>query len=180
MDNLKAIASPFREPWDVNFFQPGITGQASYREIVMKETLKEVVAQVVNNPNSTVDLAFEYKRGHDLSGMTSFEFDKELAFQLESNNPRKQTFHSYSGQLTIEQHRALLTIMQNSSFFDISSSTRNIGDDEIPITIEVSIGDVSHQLEIWQRDAKNNKNYVQFDSALSLLLMELSDGNIKH
>jgi hypothetical protein len=54
-----------------------------------------------------------------------------------------------------------------------------MGDDEIPITIDVSYDELSHGLEIWQVDAGVNASYGEFETALHKMLLKLSEGNIK-
>jgi hypothetical protein len=72
-----------------------------------------------------------------------------------------------------------LTSYPNFQSCTCKLNLRIMGDDEIPITIDVSYDELSHGLEIWQVDAGVNASYGEFETALHKMLLKLSEGNIK-
>ena len=144
----------------------------------MKEKLKEIVAKAVNNLGSYPDLTLVYQRGHDLSGITRFEMREDCAFTLTTNNPRRQSSAFFEGELEVGQRHAILTAIEETRILDIPSSTRNIGDDELPVVVELGYEDLRYRLLIWAKDALGNAEFHRFERTLWPLLGQLSDGKV--
>ena len=139
----------------------------------MSESLQEIVARLALDPANARGFTFIYQRGHDLSGITRLTVSDGTAFTLNANNPRKQRSLVFSGNLGARQSKALLTAIVANNLLEVPSSTRNIGDDEIPFVIELSFNEHKHRLSIWEDDAKLNRSFQQFANALGSLLLEL-------
>ena len=144
----------------------------------MKEKLKEIVAKAIRNPGAYSDLAFVYQRGHDLSGITRFEARAGGAFTLKSDNPRRQRHSFFEGELAVDQRNAILTAIEENHLLDVPSSTRNIGDDELPVIVELNYDDSLHRLFIWADDAHKNVGFHRFEKTLWDLLKQLSNGEV--
>lgn len=144
----------------------------------MKEKLREIVAKAAAAPGSYGDLGLLYQRGHELSGMTRFEMGEGGAFKLAADRPRRQFKMSREGNLTAAQRMSILSAMDEAKLLDVPSSTRNIGDDEVPVIFEVSYDDLRHRILIWAKDAVNIADLQRFEAALWSVLRELSDGEV--
>jgi len=142
----------------------------------MKEELREVIAKAVSNPRSYLDLTLVYDKGHELSGTTHFEMRAGGDFSLRSVNPRTQRTISIEGKLEDDQRDALLAAIDQSGLIDVPSSTRNIGDDEPPISVTLSYDNLVQRLLIWDGDARTNPEFQRFESVLRSLLGQLSGG----
>ena len=139
----------------------------------MSESLQEIVARLALDPVNARGLTFVYQRGHDLSGIARLAVSDGTAFTLNANNPRKQRTLIFSGNLGARQSKALLTAIVANNLLEVPSSTRNIGDDEVPFVVELSFNEHKHRLAIWEDDAKLNRSFQQFADALGSLLLEL-------
>ena len=144
----------------------------------MKEKLIEIIAKAAADPTAYPDLTLLYQRGHEMSGITRFEMRSGGAYELSSNNPRRQTSSHFEGVLNIDQRRALLSAVVEAHLLDIPSSTRNIADDELPLDVELSFDNLRHQITLWAWDARENAGFRSFEAALWTLLSQLSHGEI--
>jgi hypothetical protein len=144
----------------------------------MTEKLEEIVASAARNPASYPDLTLLYQRGHDLSGVTRFELRADGAFTLNSNNPRRHSQVSFAGDLEANQREAILAGIEETRLFGVPSSTRAIGDDEIPIVVELSNGDLRHRWLIWAGDALKNADFQRFEKLVWNTLRQISHGEI--
>jgi hypothetical protein len=97
-------------------------------------------------------------------------------FSLRSVNPRTQRTMSIEGKLEDDQRDALLAAIDQSGLIDVPSSTRNIGDDEPPISVTLSYDNLVQRLLIWDGDARTNPEFQRFESVLRSLLGQLSGG----
>ena len=139
----------------------------------MNEILREVIAKLANDPSDPIGLALVYQRGHDLSGIIRFEMLNSVTFKLNANNPRKQSSLVFEGKLAARQRKTLFNAIEESELLTIPSSTRNIGDDELPLIVELSYNDHDHRLLIWEGDAKQSSSFQHFEKALGSLVLEL-------
>jgi hypothetical protein len=144
----------------------------------MKEKLAEIVAKAARDPTSYRDLALVYQRGHDLSGITRFEMHADGVFTLSTNNPRQQTAGSFNGQLEPDQRAAILTVIDEAGLLDVPSSSRPIGDDELPIIVELSYDHMRHQLMIWANDVSHSAGFQRFEQTLWPILKGIAGDKI--
>lgn len=139
------------------------------------EVLREVVAKALRDPAAHRDLTLTYQRGHELSGITRFELRADGRYTLTTEDRRRQRVVS-PGQLDSEQRDAILAAIEESGLLDVPSSTRNIGDDEQPILVDLRYDDAEHRLRIWAGDASANPGFHRFETILRGVLRDLSDG----
>lgn len=144
----------------------------------MREKLREVLAKAVQDSSLYRDLGFSYQRGHELSGITHFELHPEGTFTLTANHPKRQTSHSFQGELSDRQRHQLIATILETQLLDVPSSSRNIGDDELPVQVTISYDDLAHQILIWAEDGQQNADFHHFEIALWHLFKELSEGAI--
>lgn len=124
-------------------------------------------------------LVFQYQRGHEMSGIVSFRVDKDGGYEL-SRTARKSTGPlTFSGKLEAAQSQALYGALARASILEIPRSTRPIGDDEQPITLRLTDGQVTFDLTIWAKDAAENAHVTDFTSTLYPLIDQLSQGQIQ-
>ena len=142
---------------------------------VSREVLREVVAKAVRDPAAHRDLTLTYQRGHELSGITRFELRADGRYTLTTEDRRRQRTAS-EGELDPEQRDAILAAIEESGLLDVPSSTRNIGDDEQPIIVELRYDDSEHRLRIWAGDARANPGFHRFETILLGVLRNLPDG----
>jgi hypothetical protein len=138
--------------------------------------LREVIAKAARQPGSYGDLTLIYERGHELSGRTRFEARAGGEFTLRAENPRSQRTTAVEGKLDATQTARLFAAVEASRLLEIPPSTRNIGDDEQPIAVEIRYDDMEHRLSIWAGDAAANRDFQQFESSLLELIREVSGG----
>jgi hypothetical protein len=139
--------------------------------------LRDALERALADP-ADADVHLSYSRGHALSGVTRFELDGNGRYELDSDETMGRQAVARSGILADEERTALLREMLDHDLLATPSSTRNLGDDEIPVLITLSSGPHSHELRIWDRDAKENPEFHAFESALLALARKLSDGAI--
>ena len=78
----------------------------------------------------------------------------------------------------MEQHRALLTALLETNLLEEPSSTRNIGDDELPVELDLSYDDLRYQIVIWAGDALHISDFHRFERILWTLLRQLSNNQV--
>jgi hypothetical protein len=143
-----------------------------------REALREVVAKAARDPAAHGDLTLTYQRGHELSGTTRFELraDGRYALTREDRRGRRETS---SGELDAEHRDVLLAAIEESGLLDVPSSSRNIGDDEEPILVELRYDAAEHRLRIWAGDARANPGFNRFETILHGVLRGLSDAEAR-
>lgn len=144
----------------------------------MKEKLKEIISKAGIDPSASPGFTLVYQRGHDLSGITRFEMQEDGNFTLKSENPSQQSSTFLEGKLEKRQLNAILTAIKETNLLDVPSSIRNIADDELPVVVELSHGNLSHRLLIWADDALENPEFHNFEMTLWGMFKQLSDGKI--
>jgi hypothetical protein len=140
--------------------------------------LGEELAKRLASGDEAPAARLEYARGHELSGTTSFTLAEDGRYELESNQTVGREPVRYEGVLDPEQRRSLFESVERNHVLAVPSSSRNIGDDEIPIDLTIEFGDTVHRLEIWDNDAAANTDFRRFERDLLALVGELSDGRI--
>jgi hypothetical protein len=144
----------------------------------MKAKLAEIIAKATRDPTAYRDLTLVYQRGHDLSGITRFELRADGAFTLSTNNPRRQTAGSFDGQLEPDQRDAIIGAIEQTGLLSVPSSSRPIGDGELPIIVDLSYDDLRHRLMIWASDAANNAGFQHFEQVLWPILRGIAGDKI--
>ena len=141
----------------------------------MTGKLRELLNRNVATPGLYPELEFDYTNGHDLSGVTHFRVDGAGRYQLSSNVTKGRQALSWKGVLGSSDRDALFATLEKH-FLDVPSSTRNIGDDEVPILVTLRLGDLSHSLKIWHGDAVRNGDFHALETQLVALATRLSGG----
>jgi hypothetical protein len=141
--------------------------------------LAEVVAKAARDASAYPDLTFRYTRGHELSGITRFELQPGGPFVLRSTEARTQRTVTFEGELQASQRAELLRAADASRLLEVQSSSRRIGDDEVPVLVELRYGDAAVELKIWAGDAASNESFHAFEHSLWALLEDLSQGVIQ-
>ena len=143
-----------------------------------KEKLKEIVAKAMTDPALYRDLMLVYERGHEMSGITRFVMQGGGDYTLASNNPRRQSSFSTASRLDEDQRQSLLSAILETSLLDVLTSTRNIGDDEIPTEVDLDYDDLHFQIVIWAGDALENPDFHRFERVLWTLMRRLSNDQV--
>lgn len=120
----------------------------------------------------------EYARGHELSGTTSFSLEEDGHYELVSNQTAGREQVQYEGLLDAARRRALFESLERHHTLGVPSSSRPIGDDELPIELTVEFGGSTHTIRIWDGDAAANEDFRGFERDLLALARELSGGSI--
>jgi hypothetical protein len=143
-----------------------------------KELLREVVAKAARDPAAHPDLTLTYQRGHELSGMTRFGLRADGHYTLTSDDPRRQHGVALEGELEPAQRDTILTAIDEARLLDVPSSSRNIGDDEQPIVVELRHDGAEHRLVIWAGDARSDPGFAHFETVLRGVMRQISDGEV--
>ena len=141
------------------------------------EQLRELLGKAAQEPTSVLDLMLSYHRGHELSGIIDFSLRSDGAYTLRSSERGGLNPRTVAGRLDRERVVAIWSAADKTRLLDVPSSTRAIGDDEVPITVELEHGALSHRLEIWTRDAREHPDFRRFEASLRALLQGLSPGS---
>lgn len=142
------------------------------------EKLSEIVAKAASNPEAYPDLEIVYERGHELSGTIHFSARASGAYSLASNVTMGRKPGTWSGQLSPPQRQTLLDLMVKHGIVGLASSTRNIGDDEEPVSLTVRQGGMTHTTTLWHDDAARSRQFHPFEDQVLALLKQLSGGAI--
>jgi hypothetical protein len=143
----------------------------------MNGNMRDIVANAIQHPGDAAALELDYVRGHDLSGMTRFHVDGAGAYTLSSSVTRDEQEHSWSGTLDAADRDALLRAIRDTKLLDVKSSTRNLADDEEPITVTLRHEQVVHEVEVWHDDA-GPSGFAGFEAHVVGLVKKLSGGQI--
>ena len=141
--------------------------------------LEEAVRKAGDDASAVSSLHFEFHRGHEMSGITTFTVEADGSFSLARTAYKAYDAVSVDGMLSAEQIQTLYGAVSRVNVLDIESSTRAIGDDEQPISLEIGDGQSSHKLVIWAKDARENAQFSAFSTTVYALFDTLSDGAIK-
>jgi len=122
-------------------------------------------------------ISLSYQWGHEMSGTVSTSVGPDGAFDLSRSDEGSLNARSTTGHLTPDQLARLLSAIGNGALLDLRSSERPIGDDEVPILVEVRAGDIAHAVRIWAQDAAENPMFSQFEKVLLEILDEAADSD---
>lgn len=135
--------------------------------------LRELAAKAAREPAKWA-LELTYERGHELSGALSFTVGEDGAFTLARSERGSLNPTSASGVLTPEQRRELAAAIEGSGLLDAPSSPRPIGDDEVPILVELRAGDLEHSVELGARDAAEQAGFSRFEEVVRRIVDQLA------
>lgn len=139
--------------------------------------LREIIAKAIANPDAYPDLEISYLRGHDLAGTTHFTVNAAGDFKLESSVTQDERPRSWSGKLPAGDRDAFLRAVESTRLLDVTSSTRNIGDDEEPIIITIREGKLVHEVRVWHDDVAA-AGLAPFEAHVLALAKRLSAGEV--
>lgn len=122
---------------------------------------------------------FRFQRGHELSGITDFEVKEDGSYALSRTSRKGGAPVAYSGTLEVVQRQQLFGALSRAAILSIPPSTRNIGDDEQPISVTLDGAGDRFILTIWAGDARDNQQFSAFATELYALLDQLSGGTIQ-
>ena len=146
------------------------------KEVDAVNGLRQALDAALTDPASAAGLHLTYSRGHALSGITRFELDGTGRYELESNETMGRKAVEYPGALAESDRVALIRAMREHDLPATPSSTRNLGDDEIPVIVTLSSGPLSRELRVWHGDARQDPQFHAFETALLDAVRKLSDG----
>jgi len=119
---------------------------------------------------------FRFKRGHEISGITTFDVRDDGSYEL-SRTPRKGGPPlAFTGRLDAAQRQALFGALSRAAILSVASSTRPLGDDEQPIAVELDGAGEHFALSIWAGDARDSPQFSELAAQLYPLLDHLSGG----
>ena len=122
---------------------------------------------------------FRFQRGHEMSGITAFDVSEGGAYTLSRTSRKGGPPLSFAGQLEATQGQALFGALSAATILAVAPSTRPIGDDEQPISIELEGAGERFALSIWAGDARDSPRFGKLTAALYPLLDQLSGGKIQ-
>ncbi len=171
---------PRQPPSNHNTHQAGADGAVAERrpDESTRDKLRELAHKVVAAPDDHAGFSFSYLRGHALAGTTRFSMSAAGTYTLESNVTEGRRPVALAGALAPAERDAVLGLIIEHDVLATAPSTRNIGDDEEPVIIEVRAGDLAHELRLWHGDAMQDPRFHAFEVALVELLGRLSGGAI--
>jgi hypothetical protein len=144
----------------------------------MKDKLRAAAHEAATHPAGHPGFTLSYTRGHALSGTTQFTMTAGGTYSLESNVTQGRKPFRASGELSAAQRDDLLALVDANDVIGTPPSTRNIGDDEEPVVIEVGDGGQTYRLMIWHGDAIRHAGFHAFERGLLALVHQLSGGAV--
>lgn len=144
----------------------------------MRDKLRVIAHKAAADPDHHPDFTLSYLRGHALSGTTRVTVTAAGAYTLDSNVTQGRQPFSHQGQLATADRDAVLRLIDDNDLLATPPSTRNIGDDEEPVVIEVSEGAQRYQLMIWHGDGVKDVRFHAFEGGLLAVVRRLSDGAV--
>ncbi len=138
----------------------------------LAEAIDKAATQAGSSPH------FRFQRGHEMSGITTFDIRDDGSYEL-SRTPRKGGPPlSFTGRLDGTLRQALFGTLSRAAILSVASSTRPLGDDEQPITIELDGAGEHFELAIWAGDARDSPQLHELTAQLYPLIDHLSSGKI--
>jgi hypothetical protein len=123
-------------------------------------------------------LGFSYSRGHALSGITRVRVDEGGAYHIVSDDTPAMKPVDIDGTLSAADRDALFESIAANRVVDTPSSSRRIGDDEVPVIVTFRQEDAERELRIWDADARRHPAFHSFEKILLALVKRLSRGAI--
>ncbi|TDE96074.1 hypothetical protein EXU48_07510 [Occultella glacieicola] len=118
-------------------------------------------------------MILRYQRGHEMSGYLRLAVDADGTAEATSSGRGDLDRRSGSGTLTSEQGRRLGDAVDRAGLRELTGSTRNIGDDEVPIVVSVD----SREVLLWAEDAAAVPGFGEFESTVRDLVDVLLAGS---
>jgi hypothetical protein len=123
-------------------------------------------------------LGFSYSRGHVLSGITRVRVDDDGAYRIVSDDTPAMKAVELDGTLPAADRDALFDAIAVNAAVDTPSSSRPIGDDEVPVIVTFRRENGERELRIWDADARRDPGFHSFEKTLLALVKRLSRGAI--
>jgi hypothetical protein len=123
-------------------------------------------------------LGFSYSRGHVLSGITRVRVDDDGAYHIVSDDTPAMKAVNLDGRLSAADRDALFRAIATNAVDATPSSSRPIGDDEVPVIVTFRREDGERELRIWDADARRHPGFHSFEKILLTLVKRLSRGAI--
>jgi hypothetical protein len=139
----------------------------------LTETIEKAAAGQGRGPH------VRFQRGHEMSGITAFDVHDDGSYALSRTSRKGGPPLSFTGQLDAAQRQALYGALSRAAILTVAPSTRPIGDDEQPISVELDGAGEHFALSIWADDARNNPHFSELTAALYSLLDQLSGHQIQ-
>lgn len=122
-------------------------------------------------------LALEYRRGHEMSGTTALSVSDGVRYSLRAVDRSGEVLHDGSGTLSVETARRLWSAVARHGLA-VPSSTRALGDGEVPTSIVVAVDGRRREADVWARDGRDIEAFVAFQAEIGALLAEVSGGAV--
>jgi hypothetical protein len=132
--------------------------------------------RVADDPSVAAALQLSYTRGHDLAGTTRATISSNGRYSIESDATRERTLTRVDGALSAPDRAAFWRTAGDA--IDTPSSSRPLGDDEIPVLVAVTGDGVSRQLRVWDRDIAARPAFRAFEETMRRLVADASHGAI--
>ena len=146
----------------------------------MNEAIEAAVLRAIEDRDvGGPALSLSYSRGHGLSGITRLELGGDGYFTITSDDTAERRSATYTGTLDEAQRASILRSIVDTGVLGVQSSTRNLGDDEIPALLTIRAGDAVLDLRVWDGDAKHDRAFHAFESALLTLIRALSNDEVR-
>jgi hypothetical protein len=136
------------------------------------ERLREAVLKTAAGEDG--GLSLEYRRGHELSGITELVVEPGGAYRFSRRRRGGLDPTTGQGHLSPAQLVGLAHAVDSSGLLDTGGSTRLLGDDEIPIRIEIRSGDLRRIWDVWAGDLDALPAAEKVVGAISTLIAALA------
>ena len=118
-------------------------------------------------------MIMRYRRGHEMSGYVTLTVEPDGTATASRSGRGDLGRREATGMLTPAQAERLSDAVEAADLAHLRGSTRRIGDDEVPVTVELGGGAERHELRLWSEDAASNAAFVAFEATVRALLDEL-------
>lgn len=158
------------DPSEPSPARPAGAGQATAK---LAEAIEKAAAGQGRGPH------VRFQRGHEMSGITTFEVRDDGSYALSRTSRKGGPPLSFTGQLDAAQRQALYGALSHAAILTVAPSSRPIGDDEQPISLELDGVGERFVLSIWADDARDNPHVSDLTAALYPLLDQLSGHQVQ-
>lgn len=118
-------------------------------------------------------MIMRYRRGHEMSGYVTLTVEPDGTATASRSGRGDLGRREATGVLTPAQAERLSDAVEAADLAHLRGSTRRIGDDEVPVTVELGGGAERHELRLWSEDAAANPAFVAFEATVRALVDEL-------
>jgi hypothetical protein len=122
---------------------------------------------------SGADMILHYQRGHEMSGYVTLTVEADGTAAASRSGRGDLGRREATGVLTPGQAERLAAAVEAADLAHLDGSTRRIGDDEVPVTVELGTGSDRRKLRLWSGDAASNPAFAAFEAAVRALVDEL-------